>query len=538
MSDLFEKEQNELKSVPADTAVSETDNIAEEESTVFSAPAEHKVKTPKNSGKKRIISIVSACVAVAVLVCGTLAIIKLIPEMAGDETVSSVFEDITVVDADSNSFTDVTITNKNGEFKFVTQQINVTNDEGETDTTTYWTVEGIDVSKLSTTTTNTIISAAASVTATREIDTKTPSECGFDDPTTKISVTSSDADPYTILVGDSSPDGLGSYMMLEGSDKIYVAADSEFTDFDFTLLDLTDISSIPITTFSTDTSDNKSSDGTYAFFDSLTLSGKLFPETITIVNNKEENDSAELLPYLITTPSNRYANTENLNSLVALFSVENAVAGNYALEVTDETLKLFGFDDPDAVITMTIDGEERSFKFCFVDSEYSAVVYDGAPMIRKVITSNFDFLALDSEDLYYKYLFMNSINDIKALKLNDKNGEVTFDISYEEDENSNKTYHVLANGEEIVAENFQDFYADFVNTRCTDFSTQETSAECDGTVTFVFYDDSETVINFYRVNDTEYQYSLDGNAMGKITASAYNKMVSNIRSIAAGEEPV
>ena len=538
MSDLFENQPNELKTDAADETVSSTENTVDEESTVFSAPVEHKAKAPVNSGKKRITSIIAACVAVAVLVGGTIAIVKLIPEMKGDETVSSVFEDIAVVDADSNAFTAVTVNNKNGEFKFVTQQLNGVDADGKEEVTNYWTVEGIDVSKLSTTTTNTIIKAAADVIATREIDTKTPAECGFDSPKYKISVTSSATDPYTILVGNTSPDGLGSYMMLEGSDKIYVAPDSEFSDFDFALLDLSDKTSIPITTFSSSTADNKTADGTYAFFDSLTLSGKLFPETITIANNKDTGDSAALLPYIITTPTQRYANHENLSSLVALFSTESAVAGNYALDVNDETIKLLGLNNPDAIVTMTINGEARTFKFVKVDSEYSAVIYDGAPMIRKVITSNFAFLSLKSEDLYYKNLFMNSINDIKGLKLKDAEGEVNFDISYTEDENSNKTYKIIANSKEILAKNFQDFYADFVGIQCSDFKTQEINTEPDGTITFTFHDDSETVIEFYRANDTEYQYSRDGKAMGKITSSEYNKMINNIRKIAAGEAPV
>lgn len=538
MSDLFENQPNELETAAADNTVSEAENKNDEESTVFSAPVEHKTKSPVNAGKKRLTSIVAACVAVAVLVGGTVAIIKLIPEMKGDETVSSVFEDIAVVDADSNAFTAVTVNNKNGEFKFVTQQINGVDADGNDEVTTYWTVEGIDVSKLSSTTTTTIVKAAADIVATREIDTKTPAECGFDSPKYKISVTSSATDPYTVLVGDTSPDGLGSYMMLEGDDKIYVAPDTEFTDFDFALLDLSDKTSIPITTFSSNTSDNKTSDGTYAFFDSLTLSGKFFPETITIINNKETSDSAALLPYIITTPTQRYANHENLSSLIALFSAETAVAGNYSLDVNDETIKLLGLDKPDAVITMTINGEPRTFKFVVVDQEYSAVIYDGAPMIRKVITSNLAFLSLKSEDLYYKNLFMNSINDIKGLKLNDADGEVKFDISYTEDENSNKTYSVIADGKEIVAQHFQDFYADFVGIQCSNFKTQEITAEPDGTITFVFYDNSESVIEFYRANDTEYQYTRDGKAMGKITSSEYNKMINNIRKIASGEAPV
>ncbi len=538
MSDLFENQENQLETVAADDNVSATENMSDEESTVFSAPVEHKKKAPVNAGKKRLTSIIAACVAVAVLIGGTIAIIKLIPEMKGDETVSSVFEDISVIDADSKAFTSVTVTNKNGEFKFVTQQINGADANGAADTTTYWTVEGVDVSKLSSTTTNDIIAAAAEFIATREIDTKTAAECGFDSPKYKISVTSSSTDPYTILVGDPSTDGLGSYMMLEGSNKIYVAPDTEFTNFDFKLLDLSDKTSIPITTFSSSTSENKTADGTYAFFDSLTLSGKLFPETVTIINNKEESDSAALLPYMITTPTTRYANHENLNSLVALFSTEAAVAGNYAFDVNDETIKLMGLDKPDAVITLTINGEARTFKFAKVDGEYSAVIYDGAPMIRKVMTSNFAFMSLDTEDLYYKNLFMNSINDIKGLKLKDAEGQVKFDISYTEDENSNKTYKVIANDKEIVAQNFQDFYADFVGIQCSNFETKEIDAAPDCTVTFVFYDNSETVIEFYRANDTEYQYSLDDNAMGRITSSEYNKMINNIRKIAAGEKPV
>lgn len=545
MSDFFEKEQDtSAPDVTAQTADEtaldevETTIITEQESTVFSAPVEHKKTAPKNVGKKRLISIIAACVAVAVLVGGTLFAKEFVKKMAKDENVTSFFEDITVIDTDSKAFTAVTVTNKNGDFKFVTQQINVTNTDGNNESTTYWTVEGIDVSKLSSTSTNSIIAAASNIIAKREIKTKTPSECGFDSPKFKIAVTSSACDPFTILVGDASPDSLGSYMMLEGDEKIYVVADEEFSEFDFKLLDLTDKTSIPITTFASNTADNKTADGTYAFFDSLTLSGKLFPEMITIINNQDKSDSAALLPYLITTPSNRYANSENLTSLVSLFSTENAVAGNYALDVTDETLKLYGLDNPDAIVTMTIDGDARTFKFSIIDDEYSAVVYDGAPMIRKVITSNFAFLSLKPEDLYHKNLFMYSINDIKSLKFNDSEGNTNFDISYEEVEGSDKVYHVLANGKEIVADNFQDFYADFVGTQCTDFTTQDVSAKPDGTVTFVFYDDSEIVIDFYRVNDTEYQYHINGNAMGKITSSAYQKAAKNIKSIAAGEEPV
>lgn len=539
MSDFFDKEQTPNEQLPADATVSEDAqdiDYSEAESTVFSAPVEHKNKNVKKGSTKRIVSIVAAVVAVAVLVGGTLAIIKLIPEMKGDETVSTIFdENITVIESDSSKFTNVTVKNKNGEFKLLTQEVATTNDDGETETSEYWTVEGVEASKLSSTSMDQLISSAASVSATREID-KPASECGFDEPKIKVSVKSNDGSDYTFTVGNESPDGLGYYLTVEGKDTVYIAPETEIADFDFSLLDLSDTSPIPATIFSTDTSENKVEDGTYAYFDSLTFSGKLYPENLTIVTNKEESEITSLLPYMITSPMNRYATTEPLSCPVNLFSASVTVAGNYALEVTDETLKLFGLDDPDVVLTMTINGESKYFKISQVEDGYCAVVYDGATMIRKVDSSTFEFLQLSAKDFYYKSLFIYSINDIKNLTLKDGEGETKFDISYEEDDNENKTYHISANGKELTASNFQDFYKDFVCIQCSSFDVEEISAEPDGVVTFTFHNGEESVVKFYKVNETEYQYSINGAVMGKITSSSYNKMVKNIRLVAEDKE--
>ena len=537
MSDFFDNNQNELETSSTPDTINEVSE-AEEESTIFSAPVQHKRKAVNQGNKKRVSSIIAACVAVAVLVGGTLAVIKFIPELEKDNTPSSVFDDITVIDEDSKAFTEVNITNSSGSFKFTTQKITAENEDGKTETTSYWTVDGIDISKLSNTSMESIVSAASSVTAIREIDTKTAAECGLDKPTIKVAVTSSATEPYTFLIGDKSPDGMGSYLMVEGKENIYIAPETSFSSLEFSLLDLADKTSIPATTFSGDTADNKSADGSYAYFDYIKLSGTLFPEEITIVNNPEDSDSASLVPYLITTPINRYANHDNLTSLVALFSNETAINGTYAFDVTKETLKEFGLDNPDAIVTMAIDGEEKTFKISKVDDEYCAVVYDGATMIRKVPVGSFEFLSLKSEDLYYKNLFMHSINDITSLELSDDEGNVKFDISYEEDENDIKTYHIECDGEEITTSYFQTFYADFVGAQCSDFTVDDISDKETGTITFTFYDDSETVIKFYKANETQYQYSIDGVAMGKITASAYNKTIRNIRLIAENNEPV
>lgn len=539
MSDNLEKKQNELE-LADDTVVSE-DNTAEiEESTIFSAPAEHNDKAPKaKSGKKKLLSVIAACLAVAILITGTVFIIKYVPVLMDEETPdsSSVFEDITVIETDSKLFNTVTITNKNGEFKFVKQQVSATDSEGKTETKDYWGIEGIDVKKLSTNTMENKITAAANITAMFEIDQKTAEQCGLNNPQIKVKVEAEGKEPYTILVGDESPDGLGSYLKLEESDTIYVVSDVEFSVFEFNLTDLADLTSIPATTFNADTSDNKSADGSYAYFDSLTVSGKLYgDDTITIVNNKADNDSASLMPYLTTTPTERYANSENLSSLISLFSEEVAVNGCYAFDITDETIKEFGLDNPDAVVAMTIEGETKTFKFSKVDDEYSAILYDGATMIRKVSNGTLTFLDYKVEDFYLKNLFLHSINDISELEFENSENDIEFDISYEEDAESNKVYTIMLGDSKIVTTKFQTFYASLVGVQCSDFTIEDVSSKADGAITFVFKDDSESVIEFYRVNDTQYQYSIDGKQMGRITSSAYSKMVTDFANIAKATE--
>jgi len=536
MSDFFEN-KDELLNSQTDNFES-TVEAEEEESTIFSAPAEHKVKAPRQKGKSRVVSVIAACVAVALLVCGTFAVKKFIPEMETENTPSSVFEDIAVVDADSSAFSSVTITNKNGEFKFTTKEIKTEGEDGKEELTTYWTVDGIDISKLSNTGMEGIVSAAANVTALREITTKTAEECGFDKPQIKVAVTSKAIEPYTLLVGDKSPDGMGSYLKLDGSDKIYIAPESSFSSFDFTPLDLADKTSIPVTTFSGDTADNKGEDGSYAYFDCIKLSGKLFPEEITVINNPDDSDSAKLVPYLIETPIRRYANHENLTSIVGLFSNETAINGTYAFDINEKTLKEFGLDNPDASLTLVIDGESKSFSISKVDDEYCAVVYDGATMIRKVPVNSFAFLSFKPEDLYYKNMFMYSINDITSFELSDSEGDVKFDISFEEDENDNKTYHIKCGDKEITTSYFQSFYSDFVGTQCSDFTIDDISAKESAKITFTFYDKSKTVIKFYKANETQYQYSINDIDMGKITSSAYTNMIRAIRLIAENNEPI
>ncbi len=544
MSELFENNQDKNLEQPlADGNVSEeeTTNAAIEESTVFSAPLEHKDKASKKSGKtsgksfstKRLITIIVACISVALLIVGTFYIEDYITETAEEEKPpqsEDVFPDIPLIDRDSSTFTSMDITNTKGTFKFTTKQITSTNDAGESQTKTYWCVNDVDVSKLSSSSISEIVTNVASITAKREIDTKTKEECGFNKPIIKVSVTDPKNGNINFSIGDKSPDGLGYYFSFDDSDKVYVVPTNELGTLHFELIDLTDKTAIPATIFDTDTSANKLADGSYGYFDSLTVSGALYGgETITIQNNKAENATAEIVPYIITTPKNMYAQKENIPSVLTLFSKSINVAGNYAIDINDQTLKQFKLDNPDAIVTMTINGESKSFKFSKIDEEFCAVIYDGATMIRKVTNESFAFLSLKTEDFYYKQPFMNSMSDISGIELVEGENRIKFDLSYTEDAEKVKTFHAKVNGTQMEIEDFQNFYEHFVDIRCSSFKVETPTTEAASTLTIYFHDGHTKTIQFYESSAIEYQFSIDDEHLGKITSASYQKMVRSFK---------
>lgn len=537
MSDLFENNQDKNLEQPlADDIISEpAPNNNDEESTVFSAPAEHKDSgTAKSNTKKKIISIVAACLAVTILVVGAILVRDNIEEIKDDEiTDTGVSKDITVLDRDSASFTAIDITSDKGNTKLTTKQITSTNDDGTTKTQTYWAIENVDVAKLSSSTIDELVANVASITATRKLDpnTKTKEECGLNKPLISVKVTDPKNGDFAFYVGDVSPDNLGYYFSLEGSDTIYVVPSNELTSFRFELVDLTDKTAIPATIFDTDTTANKLADGSYGYFDTLTLSGSLFPETITFVNNNDKNTTAEIVPYLVTTPKSMAAQKENVTSLLTLFSKTINVAGNCAVDINDTTLKKFGLDEPDAIVTMTINGESKSFKFSKIDDEFCAVIYDSAIMIRKVALDSFAFLSLKPEDFYYKQPFMNSMNDVSSIELVEGENKVKIDLSYTESEDSVKTFYAKVNGKDIKIGDFQSFYEGFVDIRCSSFAVEEPTTDSTAKLTIKYHDGKTKTIEFYASNAIEYQFSFDGEHLGKITSASYQKLIRNIKEL-------
>ena len=536
MSDFLENEKNiqPENEVEAETEIKEEyHDELDEFSSVFADPQAHNDK-PKSSGKKRLVAIIAAFLAVAVLVGGTIAVINLIPVLEENESQGSVFEDIKVMDVDSDKLSTVTVKNSKGEFKFYSE-ISEAADESGTSSgdkkTVTWLLDGVDKEKTSASSISSIISRAASVTAMREINTKTAADCGLDNPVIKVDVTSDEVDGYSILVGSASPDGTGTYLKLSTSDKIYIVSDSTFSSFEFDALDLANTSAFAAATF-TNTTGYLSDKGVLATFDELTISGKDFGETVKIVPNAADDKLASFVAYNVVSPLKRIADETNVSAAFSLFAEGFSVDGAYSYDADAASLAAVGLDNPDLVVSLTVGNETKTFKIAYVDKEYCAVINDESTMIRKVATSNITFAGTTTQSFYSNWVFMQMINDVDTMTFTVGEDKYSFDIDYDDSEGAEQPYTIMYGKKELDDKNFRDFYQILVGLSANSFEVEKVSGSADTTVKITLTDKTVRTLELYKISDTAYQYHEDGTPMGTITSSAYNKLIKNLKLVA------
>lgn len=532
MSDEKEKLNREEETAKAETY---SDEYVSYE-TIFGDPAAHRDAAPKQKGKKRVLGLVAGFLAVAVLVGGILAVIRFIPKLQEEEETPA-FENIEVLSRKTDGISAVTVKNTNGTVRFLPQRKETDNDSSdgsssESTVNTAWTVEGIDAAKTDSSKITPVITAATTVTATRKIDSKSAAECGLDTPKYQIEVQDAQEGDYTLSIGDLSPDKSGVYLQVTSDEAIYLVDESSVTAFDFTVLDFADTTAIPALEVKEEQPDYVS-DGKLIGFETMTVSGKNFPEPVVFEMNKNDEISS-IFSFNIVSPVRRIA--ENTDDVFKLFSEGLTVGGAYAYDVSDAALKSVGLDNPTMVIDLTVGGHRRIYRIAKVDDEYSAVIIGDSVMIYKVSNSFLPFLDYTAEKFYSKYVYMRSIKELSNLTLTTAAGErYSFDIVYNEGD-ENAEFVITSDGKDIKAEYFQNFYQEFVGLNLSDFSTEPATGSPEATVTLTYKaDGSQKNLTFTKVGETRYRVTDDGTVEGSITSSSYVKLLRYAKRVAENQ---
>ena len=522
-----------------------TDDTQEEQSSIFDAPAEHKDNKQK-SFKGRIIGAVAAVLVLAILVTGILTydeekseiffFIK-IPKPKSTTSTPQKQEkpSIEAINVGIKKISHVTVTNKNGSFNLY-WKLDTAAEEKDT---RIWCVEGVDSNLTSNVTIEYVAANAGSILASRIIKDRSESDCGFDNPQAKIDVVLSDGEgEYTITIGSASADKTGTYLKVSGDKNIYLVNDEYAKYFDFTLIDLADTSDLAAVQYDPSIATYFGDTKVLESFDKITVSGKKYNRNIEIIPNPDPEQS-DILPFLISSPYNRYA--DNIDGLVSMFTSGVDIMGAYSYDLSAASLKKYGLDNPDAVVTAKIGHVTKTFKISIVDNDYCAIIDEDKKMIKMVATGTVSFVEYKESDFYSKWFCMEMLSQLSSYEAKIGDTRYKFGITFDEtqSENTAKFTIVRDNGKKITTSKFQTFYTYFLGLKISDFETQSVSAAPDAVITLTFSADaSQKVYAFYKVSDSKYQYSVNGVMQGKITATSYNKMVSNIKLIAENKDIV
>ena len=495
----------------------------EEISTIFSNPLEHKQKQTKNQNKKRIKIIIASVLAVAVLFGGTFAVIKLIPKK--EDPTEPTLEEITVLNIETDDVKSVTVENENGSFKFNSSQ-----EKNGDNTVTVWLMDGYTSDLTNSYAIESLITSATDVSAIREIDSKTLKECGLDSPEINVNINANEK--ITLSVGKKSPDNSGVYVKTSKDDKIYLVADALDEILNITALDMANTDDISPLDISEKYSEYYEGE-TLSSFDDLTIFGENLSQKVVVEMNSDKM-FASYVPYVVTSPINRIA--DNVDDLFDMFIEGIAISSAYSLDVLPKTIKSLGLDSPDFAVTARFGDYKYTYKFKKQSDGNYAVVGNDSKMVKGVLATDLEFLSFKTSDFYSGMIFLQSIDDISNLTIKNNGKTHSFDIKSSDDEQE-EDYLVNYNDNKIDSANFQSFYQLLLLLSCNDFTVDNLNSAPEISVVFKYNNNQpSTTIDFIKANATNYQYSIDGNAMGKISSSQVNKILRNLDKLISGEE--
>ncbi|MBR6533410.1 MAG: DUF4340 domain-containing protein [Clostridia bacterium] len=504
----------------------------QEFSTVFSDPTEHK-KVAKSKGSNRLKIALSLVLAVAILLGGTIAVIKLIPERETGQGVTN--NDIVVLDYEIDQIKDVVVENQNGKFNFYSEKVE-SDETGTTVTNINWYINGYDKELTSSSSIYNVVESVIDIKAIREITGKTVVECGLDTPLVKAEITTLKDERETVLIGAKSPDNVGVYVKLANNEKIYLVGEALDSTLSFTDLDLA----------STQAQGPVMLDKKYADYcnelaviksDYVTVEGVNFPKKMVFAPT-EEQEIALFTPYEAIEPMKRSA--QNVETLFKVFSGGFNVSGAYSYDVKSETLNKLGLQKPDFVLSAVFGDYTYSYKFKQQQDGNYAVVGNDSKNVKMVTISDCNFLSYSTNDLYNPILFLASIDDVSNLTFETESEKYSFDITVNLNGDDTNKYKVSMGDKTFNSSYFQSFWQYLSSLQTIDFGTEKLSGNPELIMTYTYNKEGvkPTKIAFIKENAVRYQYSIDGVPMGKIGSSDYTKILKNLKRLLEGKQIV
>ena len=157
-------------------------------------------------------------------------------------------------------------------------------------------------------------------------------------------------------------------------------------------------------------------------------------------------------------------------------------------------------------------------------------------MIAMVSDSANPVLTYNTISFYSTWVHLQSIDDLSGFKVKSEGKEYDFSIKVDDSEDADEKYVIKYGDKKLTAENFQNFYQYCISLTVSEFVVDNVTASPEYEITYIDSDTgSSTKISFYRISATKYQFSVNGEMIGKINASDINRIADYVKKVAKDE---
>ena len=341
---------------------------------------------------------------------------------------------------------------------------------------------------------------------------------GLASPVSKVTWTKGDKQ-HVVEIGDLAPSG-NYYMRVDGGSTVYtLAADAAKLFFsprmDFYPPDVYDF--------------EEKSDAPYINYMSIKPKDKDLIEFKLQDLADESIDSA----YIITNPVQHNMSVEKSSLFTSMLGNLSSLTV-YDDDLSKENLKQYGLDNPRLTFTFVNVAEKHVLHIGnSTESGYSYLYAEDKPFVYIVDDSTINLLTYDVEDYCEAMSYLRSYSTVDSLTISGGGKTYEIDITGSSEKDDLKAY---INNKYVPYDSFADLYGHIIGIQIKDTIENKKLDDLIVTITVKCLDGSTDVLKYYRQNETDTYFDVNGKGMFVLPTAACEQIIEFSQKLYDGEQ--
>ena len=486
----------------------------------------------------RNLIIVAVCAAV---LGGALLALKLTGnDEAASSGVSST-ESIELVSKKSEDVVSMSVVNQKGNYTLVpvppapasSSASSGASSASVTSAPTY-TVEGLSGLPINTSATDSVVRNGFSLVASKNLGVVSSlDDYGLKDPQAAVKVSFKDGSSFNYKIGKASATNSTAYYMCGmDSDNVYVVTIDDGLLEDERYFVSKEILAI------TNPNGQSSQNGQSAQneFTKIAFSGANYPKPVVL---SVQGDALKIVePAVYEADADTLPKVENALASLTADTVE-------AVNPDAAALKKYGFDNPTAVASFTVNGKSYTLRAGGASGDNYYVMLDGVDVVYTAPKSGVDPWASEGLlGLRSKLIFLPNITTVKTMRVTAGGKENVLNVARTKDEKQSTkdkpvyTYQLTGNdGKTLDYENnYKHFYQHVIGISILEDTQEKPDTASVLTVRYEYFDKAAAdTLEFLKSGDRRYTAVLNGRVYGIVTQDDIDTVTEQIERLESGQ---